>query len=209
MRVVAGTAGGLTLRLPRDSRVRPTADHNKQALFSMLEALLAFGSPDADVGSDAIWSRVRAADLFAGSGGLGIEALSRGAERVLFVDNDPSALAAIRANLATTGLSDRAEVLAADAHRIGDRLPGPLELILLDPPYDDAGTFELAARIARAPGLARDAILCIEHGRRRVAPDTLGTFAVQRSRRHGDTILTVYARGRYDRRGTHGASESE
>src|SRR4051812_34670940 len=121
MRVVAGSARGRRLRSPAGASTRPTADRVREATFNALSSL------------DAIDGAV-VVDLFAGSGALGIEALSRGAEHVTFVDNDPKAIAVVRDNLAVTGLSDRATVVRGDALR---QLPmvGAVDLALLDPPY--------------------------------------------------------------------------
>src|SRR5580765_5860643 len=124
MRVIAGSAGGIRLAVPKHG-VRPTMDRVKAAIFSSLG--------DAIVGA-------RVLDLFAGSGALGIEALSRGAVAATFVDTSQKAVDAVRANLESTGLTGpgvqgggpRIEVIRADAHRYDD---GPFELALLDPPY--------------------------------------------------------------------------
>ena len=200
MRVVAGTAGGLRLRAPRDLPMRPSADRTKEALFSMLESVLLRGRPHADVGIPELWEGLRVADLYAGSGALGIEALSRGAAAAAFFEQEREALAAIRANLDATGLAERATVVAGDVSRTLDRLPGDTELVLLDPPYADPGIPDMLARLAVSTALAEDAILALEHGQRFAPADTLGTLVRQRSRRHGDTVLTLYARGRYARR---------
>ena len=186
--------------MPRDVPMRPSADRIKEALFSMLESLLLRGRPEADVGTPELWEGLRVADLYAGSGALGIEALSRGAAAAAFVEQEREAVAAIRANLAATGLAEGATVIAADVTRALDRLPAGLDVVLLDPPYADPAILDILARLAASTSLADDAILALEHGQRFVPPDTLGTLLLQRSRRHGDTVLTLYARGRYVRR---------
>jgi 16S rRNA (guanine966-N2)-methyltransferase len=120
MRVVAGAFKGRRLQAPRGSRTRPTADRVREALFSML----------GDV------SGARVLDLYAGSGALGIEALSRGAASATFVERDPRAVAALRRNLEAVG-SD-AEVRRQDALRFVASGPGAFDLVFLDPPYDSA-----------------------------------------------------------------------
>ena len=200
MRVVAGRAGGQRLRLPRGAPLRPTADRTKEALFSMVESALLRGRPEADVGTPELWAGLRVADLYAGSGALGIEALSRGADSAAFFERDPTALAAIAENLRLTGLADRATVVAGDLAQTLGRLAGPVDLVLLDPPYADPGVGQLLSRLAVWPALADDVVVALEHGQRFAAPDTLGAIVLQRSRRHGDTVLSLYARGRYDRR---------
>ena len=207
MRVVAGRAGGRRLRVPAGAGLRPTADRTKEALFSMIESLLLWGRPDADVGTPELWAGLRVADLYAGSGALGIEALSRGAASAAFFERDRGALAAIAENLRATGLADRATVVPGDLGQTLDRLPSGLELVLLDPPYADPTISAILARLAASPGLAPDAIVALEHGQRLAPPGTLGALVLQRSRRHGDTVLTLYARGRYDRRGAGAQAE--
>jgi 16S rRNA (guanine966-N2)-methyltransferase len=200
VRVIAGTAGGLRLRVPRDVPIRPSADRTKEALFSMLESVLLRGRPEADVGTPDLWEGLRVADLYAGSGALGIEALSRGAAAAVFVARERAAIEAIRQNLTDTGLAERATVISGDAVSALPRVPAGTELILCDPPYAEPGLMEVLARIAAAPALAADAVIALEHGRKLPTPDTLETLSLQRSRRHGDTVLTLYARGRYARR---------
>ena len=127
MRVVAGRARGRRLASPRGRTVRPTSDRVREATFNALSSLDAL--EDASV-----------LDLFAGSGALGIEALSRGAAAATFVDHDPTALVAVRANLATTGLAAAGTVVRSDASRFVASGPGRFDLALLDPPYDFDGS---------------------------------------------------------------------
>ncbi|MBW3626137.1 MAG: 16S rRNA (guanine(966)-N(2))-methyltransferase RsmD [Actinobacteria bacterium] len=127
MRVVAGRARGRRLVSPRGRTVRPTSDRVREATFNALSSLDAL--EDASV-----------LDLFAGSGALGIEALSRGAAAATFVDHDPAALAAVRANLATTGLAAAATVVRSEASRFVASGPGRFDVALLDPPYDFDGS---------------------------------------------------------------------
>ncbi|NNE73728.1 MAG: 16S rRNA (guanine(966)-N(2))-methyltransferase RsmD, partial [Acidimicrobiales bacterium] len=134
MRVVAGEAGGLRLVAPEGSDVRPTSDRVREAIFNALYSMGVI--EDATV-----------LDLFAGSGAMGIEALSRGAAHATFVERDPAAIAAIETNLSTTKLTDRATIVRTDAPsfiaRDGDRFT----LALLDPPYPFDGWDELLAAV--------------------------------------------------------------
>ncbi|MCL4079552.1 16S rRNA (guanine(966)-N(2))-methyltransferase RsmD [Coriobacteriia bacterium Es71-Z0120] len=125
MRVVGGQLRGRRIAAPRGRDTRPTSDRVREALFSILEA--RYGGVDGAV----------VLDLFAGTGALGIEALSRGAAHATFVDSDERAVALIRQNLASLGLSDRTTVLRADALRsLPARLAArPFSLLLADPPY--------------------------------------------------------------------------
>lgn len=143
MRVISGIAKGRRLRAPAGLRVRPTADRVRQTIFDML------GTTEGD----------RVLDLFAGSGSLGIEALSRGAAAAVFVESDASAIAAIRSNLESTGLAEAADVVRAPVDRyLGGTVSQGFDLVFLDPPYERglgfaAGTLTtLAAGGWVAPG---------------------------------------------------------
>lgn len=128
MRVIAGTAKGRTLDAPRGGTTRPATDRIRETLFAILEPVLG----------DA-----RVLDLFAGAGTLGIEALSRGAARVTFVERSTEALKALRKNIAATGFDDRAEVIAANvlAH-LEQSVAGPYDLVFCDPPFADVAILE-------------------------------------------------------------------
>jgi 16S rRNA (guanine966-N2)-methyltransferase len=193
--------------LPKNAPTRPTADRVKESLFSMIETLLLSGRPDAEIGTEDVWAGLRVLDLYAGSGALGIEALSRGAAHAAFVERDAGAVAAIRANLAATNLTGQAEVRAGDVTRLVEAGLPTADLVLMDPPYDLAETLPIAERTAEAAWLAPDAVLCVEHSGRLAAPSKLGTLDLQRERRYGATVLTLYARGVYDRAGARRVQE--
>lgn len=123
MRIVAGEWRGRKLAAPEGDTTRPTADRTRETLFSMLASRL--GS----------FEGLKVADLFAGSGALGLEALSRGAAHCLFVDQDASAIRAIRRNIANLQAQSRCDVRAGSALSLGPAKE-PLDLVLLDPPYD-------------------------------------------------------------------------
>lgn len=133
MRVVAGTAKGRRLQAPEGRGVRPTGDRVREAVFDMLGSL------------DVVETR-SFADLYAGTGALGIEALSRGAATAVFVDDDPAALEILRTNLVITGLYARATVVKAD---VADWLDGapPVDVALVDPPYAFDGWADLMSRL--------------------------------------------------------------
>jgi 16S rRNA (guanine966-N2)-methyltransferase len=122
MRVIAGEWRGRRLVAPKGEATRPTADRTRETLFSMLTSRLG------------TFEELRVADLFAGSGALGLEALSRGAASCLFVENDRAALDAIRANIAALGAQGRSRVEAGSVMSLR-AAPQPLDLVLLDPPY--------------------------------------------------------------------------
>lgn len=180
VRVIAGTAGGLRLVTPPGNDTRPTADRVKEALFSALGPLHGH----------------LVLDLFAGSGALGIEALSRGADAAVLVENQPKALEAIRRNLDTTGMAERATVVRDDAARFC-RAPrgGPFDLVLLDPPYREPqeALFTRLTDLRAAGALAPDARVVIERDRRAEDPEPPPWLARERVRSYGDTVLRHFA----------------
>ena len=175
MRVIAGTAKGRPLRLDRSSSVRPTSDRLKEAMFSTL-------------GPSVRDSRVL--DLFAGSGALGIEALSRGAGHATFVDSDRAAVAMIRANLAATGFLDRAEVLNQTAERfVAGKPAGRFDLVLMDPPYTLGIPASLLTNLLESGRLPVDARLVVEVSSRLPAIEVPPGYRLQQERRYGDSTL--------------------
>jgi 16S rRNA (guanine(966)-N(2))-methyltransferase RsmD len=181
-RVIAGTARGTRLNAP-GAVTRPFGDRVKQTLFAILEPSL----PGANV-----------LDLFAGSGAGGIEALSRGATRATFVERDATAVATISDNLMRTRLAERGHVTRADvAAYLRDRAAadGPLDLVVVDPPYADAGAMEatLTRLGSDSPRLvAPGAWVVAKHFWRTPPPEVAGLLASVRTRRFGETALTFY-----------------
>ena len=166
MRIVAGEFGGRRLTPPKDARVRPTADRVREAWMSIL--------------ADAV-PGARVLDLYAGSGALGLEALSRGAATAAFVELNPPSLRALEANIEALGVGGRATVHRGDALRFAERLPtGAFDLALADPPYSRDDAARLVALFRRTP-FAR--ILSVEHS----AAERLDG---DETRRYGDTALT-------------------
>jgi 16S rRNA (guanine966-N2)-methyltransferase len=171
MRVVAGTAGGLRLVAPDGHATRPTSDRAREATFNAL-------------GSLGVIEDATVLDLFAGSGAMGIEALSRDAAHATFVDNDDRARQAIRANLEKTQLGDRATVVAADAFAYLSTVAGRFDLAVLDPPYAfDRWTEVLAVLPVEVAVLESD---------RPIEPGA--GWTVVRSRRYGTTVVTICRR---------------
>jgi 16S rRNA (guanine966-N2)-methyltransferase len=177
MRVIAGRYGGRRLKAPKGRRTRPTSDRVREALFAML----------GDI------EDVRVLDLFAGTGALGIEALSRGAGHAVFVESDRGAIEAIETNIAALGLSgEQAQIRrehAEDALKRARKRKETYDLILIDPPYERA--LELGPRLSAAlPGvLAPRARVAIESDRR--APLDLG-LVLEKERRYGDTTIAIH-----------------
>ena len=154
MRIVAGAHRGRTLVAPKGHSTRPTADRVRQAVFDVLE--------HASWAPPLVGARI--ADLFAGSGALGLEALSRGAASCVFVDRDPAAREAIATNVANLGLAGRCEILKLDATRLPAR--PPVDLLFLDPPYTEGLAAPALAVLAAGGWLAPDAIAVVEIGAR-------------------------------------------
>ena len=166
MRIIGGAFRGRTIVVPKDARVRPTGDRVREAWMSILQASL----PGA-----------RVLDLFAGSGALGLEALSRGATSAAFVDLNPPSLAAIAANIAALGLEERTTVHRGDALRFAEQVePDAFDVAFADPPYSRDDAVQLVALFRRRP-FAR--ILALEHAAK-LEPGGDDT------RRYGDTALT-------------------
>ena len=180
MRIIAGRHRGRQLVAPPGEATRPTADRVRQALFDML-----WHAPWA--GRDAI-EGARVLDAFAGTGALGLEALSRGAAHATFLENDRAALAVLRGNIAACREEARCTVLAADATR-PPRADAPCALAFLDPPYR-AGLLDTAlAALSGAGWIAPDALVCAEYGG--PPPHPPPGFAVLAERPHGAAHLLV------------------
>lgn len=185
-RVIAGVARGIRLRAPGEG-TRPLSDRVKETLFGILTPDL----PGAAV-----------LDLFAGSGAAGIEALSRGAARAVFVERDRTAAAAIAENLRRTGLESGARVVRAT---VGAYLAGPAEsdapfdLVIVDPPYADhpelLRALERLGDPARPTLLAPGSVVVAKHFWRDVPPARIGLLASVRARRFGETALSFYRSG--------------
>ncbi len=176
MRVTGGELRGRRLKVPARG-VRPTADRVRESLFMVLTALL----PEA-----------RVLDLFAGSGALGIEALSRGAAHCLFVEIDPTAARILAANLAALGLSARSEIGVGPAQAWLQRLARAgrhFDLVLVDPPYAEAA-WPYLRDLRRLGILAPGGLIAWEHDVRTAAPADMGFVAVD-ERRYGDTVVTL------------------
>jgi len=180
MRVVGGSLRGRTLAAPKSQSIRPTADRLRESLFNIL--IHAYDNPIAGA---------RVLDLFAGTGALGIEALSRGAAFTLFVDDGAEARALVRENVATLGLGGTSRIFRRDATKLGPAHPvEPFALVFLDPPYGK-GLAEQALASARAGGwLKPDALVVVEEAAsaKFVAPEG---FAEIERRRYDDTEFVV------------------
>ena len=190
MRVTGGTACGLRISVPPGREIRPTSDRVREALFQTLS-----------VKFDYIWHGKRVLDLFAGSGALGIEALSRGAANVLFVDVSQRALASVKKNLEATGFDRTASLLKADIRRAGQikkRLHSypPFDLIFADPPYCKGLGSAVTRLLEDVPLITPEGWLVIEEFRGAELPEQIklktGRAVLEELRTYGQTSVLMY-----------------
>ena len=184
MRVIAGEAKGFRLKGPPGPGTRPMADKIKGALFSMLASLGV--APE------------RVLDLYAGTGSLGIEALSRGAAWADFVEQNAAAVAVVRANLAHTRFAAAAQVhqlpvlaFLQQAER-GGRDGSGYDLVILDPPYADPQIVPTLERVGTSPLVQSGTVVAIGHSPRVALPERAGRLARLRERCHGDSCFSIY-----------------
>ncbi len=178
MRIISGTSKGRKLVTPKKYSLRPTSDRVKESLFNIL--------------ASEIQGKV-VLDLFAGTGNLGIEALSRGARKVIFVEKGRQALRLIQTNLNQFGLEDRSEILPKDVNRaigILKQRGECFDLILMDPPYEKGLIQRTLMKLNSHQIYHRDSILVIEHNRREPLPHILDGWNLLRQQKIGDTLLS-------------------
>ena len=176
MRVVGGRLRGRTLAAPRSQEIRPTADRLREALFNIL--IHAYGDPVTGA---------RVLDLYAGTGALGIEALSRGAAFALFVDEGAEARALLRENIATLGLGGTSRVFRRDATKLGPAHPiEPFTLVFLDPPYGQALAEKALASAGAGGWLSPGALIIVEEAVKSAFAAPEG-FAELERRRYDDS----------------------
>ncbi|HLG69458.1 MAG TPA: 16S rRNA (guanine(966)-N(2))-methyltransferase RsmD [Chloroflexota bacterium] len=177
MRVIAGEAKGRPLKGPRTSGTRPTSDRVREALFDILAPYV---------------ERARVLDLYAGTGALAIEALSRGADSADLVEADRTAQAVIADNLERTGLKSRARLWRMRVEKALPQLGPQYDVILADPPYADAHIQSVLAQLGSL--IADEGLVAIEHATRVALPDAAPELRLWKRRRHGDTTLSLYKR---------------
>jgi 16S rRNA (guanine966-N2)-methyltransferase len=175
-RIIAGTAGGRRLVVPAGTSTRPTSDRAREGLFSSLQSL-------TDLEGAAVL------DLYAGSGALGLEAVSRGAAGATLVEDDPRALAAIRSNVDALGLP--VTVVDDEVTRFLGREPSPYDVVVMDPPYDVDVDPVLVALL---PWVAEDGVVVVERRTRGGSPTVPAGLREERSRRYGEATLWYFAR---------------
>jgi len=178
VRVITGKAKGHQLKVPKGTIVRPATDLVRGAIFSILES------------AAVDWSMVL--DLFSGSGALGIEALSRGAGWVDFVDREPRCCAIIRQNLEKTKLGAQAHVYQCSVARALSFLDKEYSIILMDPPYSDSSIGKLVARLATSRLVGKDTVLVVTHSPHLSLESNYAKLSLVKEHRHGDSCIAVY-----------------
>ena len=178
MRVISGEAKGIQLRAPSAKWIRPTTNLAKEAIFSILEHNVS------------CWDRVL--DLYAGSGALGIEALSRKAEWVDFVDRSRKCCIIIKHNLDKTGLSNKAHVYRCSASKSIAFLNNNYNIILMDPPYSDPYTTNLLTTLANSELTEENPTIVVCHANRFPLSSDYNEFYLAKQHRFGDTFISIY-----------------
>lgn len=179
-RIIAGSAGGRRLRTPRGELTRPTSDRVREALFSALES--AQGTLEGD----------RFMDLYAGSGAVGLEALSRGASAAVLVEQDRRTAGLVRSNVESVGFASAARVVCSSVGRfLAEAEPTPHEVVFLDPPYElsRAAVENDLTLLADRGWLADDCLVVVERSARDSGLTWPEGYAEERSRRYGETVL--------------------
>lgn len=180
MRVVAGTAKGIKLLTPEGLKTRPTTDRVKEAMFSILQFEL---------------EGRRVLDLFAGTGQLGIEALSRGAKSAVFIDANSAAVKLIRENLKRTNLASQAQVYQAEYDGFLKRNHEKFDVILLDPPYGENFLENAMKIISEIDILSDSGIIMCEKTADKTLEEKFGALVCNKEYRYGNTSLALYRKG--------------
>jgi len=181
MRIITGSAKGQTIEVP-NKNIRPAQDMVRQAIFSILQGLV---------------TEAKVLDLFAGSGSFGLEALSRGAEEVVFVDNDQKSIRAIKINLKKMGFEDKGDVIKSDAMSFveafgSEELPKTFDLIFLSPPYKMGAQIHLLKQLAKI--LTPQGVILFDHAKETEVPDKIKDLEKIRYRTYGATGISILAK---------------
>ncbi|XER06736.1 Ribosomal RNA small subunit methyltransferase D [Sporomusa rhizae] len=190
MRIITGIAKGVKLKVPKGLDVRPTADRVKESMFNILTTMPLTITKVAVVGAKVL-------DLFAGTGNLGLEALSRGAEHALFIDHSSASLAAIRDNICTTKLSELAEVQRGDSVKMLAKLSQlgrTFTLVFVDPPYNQGLVNEVLLKLDTINLLEDGGIIVVEHSKHEVINIEWNYLKLIRTEHYGETYVTFLLR---------------
>jgi len=179
LKVVGGIAKGRRIRPPKTS-LRPTSEKVKEALFDILKERV----------NGSIFL-----DLYAGTGGVGIEALSRKAKRVIFVESNPSSIKGLKENISSLGFEERVDIIASSARGFlekaierGERF----DIIFLDPPYHTGEIDRIFKILSEGDILSQKGVLVAEHFKKKRLPEEVGHLMLLREYRYGDTVLTLF-----------------
>jgi 16S rRNA (guanine966-N2)-methyltransferase len=178
MRVITGKAKGHHLKFPAGTKTRPVTDLVRGAIFAMLENMV----------DD--WTNVL--DLFAGSGALGIEALSRGADWADFVENEPKCCAIIKENLEKTKFTSQARVHCCSAVKALSFLDKEYNIILMDPPYANTSTGEFITQLAKSRLVGKETMVVVTHSARIPLQQSYAEISLIKEHRHGDSCISFY-----------------
>ena len=181
MRVITGSAKGHILKVAKGTPTRPATDLVRGAIFSILTSM----TDD--------WSQVL--DLFSGSGSLGIEALSRGAGFVDFVEREPKSCAMIKENLSSTRLEGQAHVYCCSVTRAISFLSKIYNVVLMDPPYADKSISKIIMQLASSRLINHDSVVVVTHSPRLTLETEYASLNRLKERRHGDSCIAIYQKG--------------
>jgi len=183
MRITGGQAKGIPIRAPKGAHTRPTSDKVRQALFNILGARV---------------SGRRVLDVFAGSGALAIEALSRGASYAVLIERAPASVLAIESNLEKTAQANKAEIIRADfrsgLRRLGGRKDS-FNLVFIDPPYEKTMFEDLISLFSKHSIISRESIIIVEHFKKVEAPRIIADIPLVQKRIYGQTCLSFFDAG--------------
>jgi len=178
MRITGGSAKGQIIKSPQSAAVRPTTDKVREAIFSMLGALASN------------WDR--ALDLFAGTGALGIEALSRDVGWVDFVDQNRKCCLVIKQNLIKTGFIDKAHVYCCPVMKATGFLENTYGMVFVDPPYADNSLSTLIPVLSKSSFISGDSVILVSHASRNMLDQQYGSLSKIKEKRYGDTCISIY-----------------
>jgi 16S rRNA (guanine966-N2)-methyltransferase len=180
MRIIGGKFRGRKIEQPESEAVRPTKDRTREAVFNIIAELV----PDADV-----------LDLFAGSGAYGLEALSRGARKAVFIEKEREAASAIKRNISSLGVGERAKVITGDVFKAIKELKEEkeaFELVFIDPPYSKGEAKKTLIKVNHYDILKHSGLVIIEHRTGESLPDSEGDVSILKRKTYGNTSISIY-----------------
>ena len=177
MRIITGIYRGRKLSSPKDLSVRPTSDRVKEAIFSMIS--------DDIPGSNVL-------DVFAGTGSLGLEALSRGAKHCYFMDNERNSVWLIKENIKHCGAENESTLLVGDFKYSLTRIKEPINLAFLDPPYEGKLLEEALSKVSEEGFMAPGGLVVTEHGSKNIMPENIGSLEKLKEKKYGSVHVTIY-----------------